>query len=62
MTDDVGVNMLGKMEAHRKAARASTLRVVGGDDQDSGKVREADRHRPPTLVQMRRSRQRGGFA
>jgi hypothetical protein len=31
-TDDVGVNMLGKMEAHRKAARGGTLRVVVCDD------------------------------
>jgi hypothetical protein len=62
MTDDVGVDMLGEMEAHRKAARARTLRVIVGDSRNSRKVREADRHRRRFPVQVRRSRQRGGFA
>ena len=31
MTDDVGVDMLGKVKADRKAARARTLRVVVGE-------------------------------
>ena len=52
MTDDVGVNMLAKVEANRKAARAGTLRVVIGNGRDPGKVREADRHRRGIAVQM----------
>src|SRR5215469_5231952 len=61
MTDDVGVNMLGKVKSHRKPARTRTLRVVVGNGRDSGKVREADRHRRGTPVQMWCPRQRGGF-
>jgi hypothetical protein len=61
MTDDVGVNMLAKVEADRKAARARTLRVVVGHRRNSRKVREADRHRRGIPVQMRRARQRNGF-
>jgi len=37
MSDDVGVNMLGEMEADRKAARAGTLRVVVGNGRDPRK-------------------------
>src|SRR5215471_19067342 len=42
MTDDVGVDMLGKVKANREAARAGTLRIVVGNRRDTGKVREAD--------------------
>jgi hypothetical protein len=45
MTDDVGVNMLAKVEAHRKIARARTLRIIVGDNRNSRKIREADHHR-----------------
>jgi hypothetical protein len=38
MPDDVGVDMLGKVEANRKAARAGTLRVVIGNAWYSPKV------------------------
>jgi hypothetical protein len=61
MTDDVGVNMLAKVEANRKPARAGALRVVVGNGRNSRKVREADRHRRAIPVQMRRARQRSGF-
>jgi acetylglutamate kinase len=44
MTDDVGMNMLAKVEANRKAARAGTLRVVVGDGRNSREVREANSH------------------
>jgi hypothetical protein len=37
MTDDVGVNMLGKVEANRKASRAGPLRIVIGNGRDSAK-------------------------
>ena len=61
MTDDVGVDMLGKVKADRKTARARTLRVVVGNARNSRKVRETDRHRSGIPLQMRRPRQRGGF-
>jgi hypothetical protein len=41
MTDDVGVNMLAKVEANRKPSRAGTLRVVVGNGRNSCKIREA---------------------
>jgi hypothetical protein len=35
MSDDVGVNMLAKVEANRKPARAGALRVVVANARDS---------------------------
>jgi hypothetical protein len=35
MTNDVGVDMLAEVKANRKAARASTLRVIVGNGRDS---------------------------
>jgi hypothetical protein len=61
MPDDVGVNVLAKVKAHRNAARTGTLRVVVGNGRNSRKIREADRHGSGTAVQMRRPRQRRGF-
>src|SRR6516165_2267992 len=61
MTDDVGVDMLGEMEADRKTAWARALRVVVGNGRNSRKVREAGRHRRGIPVQMRRPRQRSGL-
>jgi hypothetical protein len=61
MTDDVGVNMLGEVEANRKATRPGALRVVVGNRRNSRKVREADGHRSEIPLQVRRSRQRSGL-
>src|SRR6516162_3665984 len=61
MTDDVGVDMLGEMEADRKTAWARALRVVVGNGWNSRKVREAGRRRRGIPVQMRRPRQRSGL-
>jgi hypothetical protein len=38
MTYDVGVNMLAKVKANRKAARARTLRIVVGNSRNSRKI------------------------
>ena len=40
MRDDVGMNMLGEMEANRKTARARTLRVVVGNGRNAREVPE----------------------
>ena len=61
MSNDVGMDMLGKVEANCKAAWARTLRVVVGNGRDPRKIREANRHRRGIAVQMRRPRQRCGF-
>ena len=61
MRDDVGVSVLGQVKANRKAARAGALRVVVGDARNTGEIREADRHRRRSPVDMRRPRQRAGF-
>src|SRR5438128_12044155 len=61
MSDNVGVNMLRKMEANREAPRAGSLRVVIGDGWNSCEIREAHRHRSGTPMEMRRARQRGSF-
>jgi hypothetical protein len=37
MTDDVGVDMLGKMKANRNAAWAGALRIVVGNGRHSRK-------------------------
>jgi hypothetical protein len=58
MCDDVGVDMLGKVKADRDAARSAALRVVVGDRRNSGEIRETDRHRCRSPVQMRRTGQR----
>ena len=62
MSDDVGMNMLGKVEANRATARARTLRVVIGNGRNSREVREAHRHRSGIPLDMRRTRERDGFA
>jgi hypothetical protein len=61
MTDGARVNMLGKVETNRKAARAGAPRVVVGNGRNSRKVREANRHRCGIPMPMRRPRQRRGF-
>jgi hypothetical protein len=45
MGDNVGVDMIGEMEANGDAARAGVCRVVVGDRGDAGGVRVADGHR-----------------
>jgi hypothetical protein len=55
MTDDVGVNMLSKVEANRKSTRGRTLRVIVGNGRDSPSIRQTDRHRCGVAVHMRRS-------
>src|SRR5438477_10313647 len=61
MSNDVGVNMLGEVEANRKPARAGPLRVVIGNTRNSREVRKPDGHRSGATLQMRRPRQRSGF-
>src|SRR5205085_7104429 len=61
MSNDVGVNMLGEVEANRKPARTGPLRVVIGNTRNSREVREPDGHRSGATLQMRRPRQRSGF-
>ena len=56
--DDVGVNMLGEVEAHRAAARARPLRIVIGNGRNSREVRKAHRHRSGAVVQVWRARAR----
>jgi hypothetical protein len=38
MTDNVGVDMFGKVKADRKTARAGTLGIVIGDGRNSRKI------------------------
>src|SRR5712691_10169826 len=61
MSDNVGVNMLRKVEANREPPRAGSLGVVIGNGRNSCEIREAHRHRRRIPMEMRRARQRGSF-
>src|ERR1035437_2844809 len=62
MSDDVGMNMLGKVETNRATARARTLRVVIGHRRNSREVREAQRYPRGVPLDVWRAGKRGGFS
>jgi hypothetical protein len=59
MSDNVGVDMIGKMEADGDPARAGLCRVVVGDRGDAGGVRIADGHGRGWPVRVRGAGQPG---
>jgi hypothetical protein len=61
MSDNIRMNMLGKVEADGTTARAGTLRIVIGNGRNACEVREAHRHGRGTPPDMWRARERGGF-
>src|ERR1700733_6731061 len=61
MSDDIRMNMVGKMEANGATARAGTLRVVIGNGRNSREVRKPHRHRGGIPLDMGRAREGGGF-
>ena len=61
MSDDVGVNMLAKVEANRKAARAGTLRVIIGNTRYPREIQKRTVTGVEFWLQMRRPRQRSSL-
>jgi hypothetical protein len=58
MRDDVGVNVVGQVEADGATARAAALRVVVADGRNPGEIRKTHRHRDRAPLKVRRPRQR----
>jgi hypothetical protein len=58
MRDDVGVNMVGQVEADGATARAAALRVVVADGRNPREIRKTHRHRDGAPLKVRRPRQR----
>ena len=61
MGDDIGMDMLGKVEANGATAGARPLRVVIGDGRDSSEIREAHRHRGGISLNVWRAGKLGGL-